>query len=685
MELIILPPGEPSCTIPLDGIDYDLFVVNANYAESVTKTYSLSLEIPLSLFPIKELASYMVPAGSYSATKLDGILSDGAVQRPCTVVFESQTISPGSKGGVISLSVEYSDLPLNIMSKKIKDMDLGTWRFDQPLSTWAQEARKNTDGLISFPMIYAPEFFKNNYDDKFEGDTDYINRKRVRRWGGEFLYHIFHIYAIRPDVEDPDYVELRNDNAVIPCIHLLTLLRKIFDLSGYHLDTTHLPAYMEEVYLSTLQYPELEESPEFDIVQEGINEGEKDTALGDLTTVTEGNDWIFFEQYIDIPRQFSGCTVTVTLNSGSLYPCLVPGRPERYAPTVFKCVMDNTDGSGMVLDESLLRETIEEVTDLDKSKLKYTFQFTREQRGNGYMRPRIQLRGSNVYEDKPYPENVKPPYVEDLQAIITYEFDHQKTYEIFLRPQDYSSYVEIKTTDYIAFETVADLYTALKNTFGISFSMDAYSRVVTAQAASDKPKLHDLQEYSPRTFVRNYNASEVDQINITVIRAANENSPVVVIYPSRGIIIYENTAAYEREKDQSNSETVKETGFYPLRTKRQIAAFEKDGMGKNNIFFAPLYGVEGIDETNTALAKIEVDGKTITLEPDSLYETALKYILNSLSDKESYEIQTYVPAYKFFQINSPDKIYICNREFDIVELHAESSGNGFILTINALG
>ena len=118
-----------------------------------------------------------------------------------------------------------------------------------------------------------------------------------------------------------------------------------------------------------------------------------------------------------------------------------------------------------------------------------------------------------------------------------------------------------------------------------------------------------------------------------------------------------------------------------------MAAFSEDGAGNNNLFFAPLWtgGQSDSPETYRAVATIEVDGEKITLEPDSLYSTQLKYIFNSFFRKEKYTIQAYIPAEKFLRINSSDRIYICDREYDIIEMQAESSGNGFLVTFTAMG
>ena len=690
MELTIFSPSGSSCVIPLDGIDYDLFTVNPAYAESVSKTYSLDIDIPVSLLPPEFPAVFLIPGGFYSTNRLNGYLSEGLSRRECTVVFETHSIrSTFSRSDTISLSIEYADLPVDIMGKRFSDMDLGVWSFDQPLSTWAQSSRETTDGLISFPMIYAPEFFKNNYDEQFLGDTDYINRKRPERRGSASPYLYVYPITLHTDFPDrPDDVELHNDNALIPCIHLLSLLKKLFSTSGYTLDTSLLPDYFSQIYLSTLRYPELPEYPPVDILQSGDNPGTETapTTPGD-DDPPGGRDWIFFEQEINIPAQFSGCTVTVTLDSGTLYPCLdTIGRPERYVPTVYKCIIQNTTGLHMESD-TLLTETIEEPLDLDISPLEFKFQYTQTKRVNGYVPIRIQFRGSNVYNSQAYSEQVDPPHVEDLQATISFEFDHNKTYEIFLRPDDYSHYVQIRTVDFLSFDTVADLYTALKNSFGLTLSASPSRKVITVIPASRTPTVHDLQQYSPPSYERSYNENDVDKPQQIVIRSSNPDSPVVVISPLHGVIVYKDTSSYEYALDEHVEETVKETGFFPLRTRRQMAAFSEDGAGDNNIFFAPLwvYKETVTSETYKAVAEIEVDGENITLEPDSLYASQLKYSLNSIFRKEQYTIQAFIPTEKFLQINSPDRLYICDRLFDIIEMQAESSGDGYIVTFTLFG
>ncbi len=683
MELILTPTTGDTFHIPLDGISYTLISVNPHFSESVSKTYSLAITIPVRLLPVRQLGLLLTPGGKYAHNTLPGYLSDGAISLPCTVKFEKDL------GHTVQLSIEYADLPIDMLSRKISQMDLGSWSFDQPLSSWAFSARTTTGGLISFPMIYAPEFFKTNYDENFLGDTDYINFKEVKTASTGAPVMIF-----RPterfvyDSQHPEDFELHNDNALFPCVHLITLLSKICSLSGYSLASEEFPSWMQDIYLSTLKYPDLPEPPVTDIVQTGVNPGERTFPVGDAQH--DGYDWIFFEQYIDIPRQLSGCTITVTLTSGTLYPCKDMSQEVpygKYVPTDFKCILDNFAEVGLEVEETLVREVIEDEIDLDKSPLEFVFKFVRTQRGNGYARPRFQLRGSNVHSGSTYPDSVRDPYVEDLQATITYAFDYQKTYEIFLRPEDYSSYVQIKTSDFLSFDTFSDLYTSIQNAFGLSLLPDAFSRIIHPHSPSLPPHIRDLQEYSPSDSSRTYNDASIYEEKNIVISSSRDASPVIVVSPSDGVKIYPNNQQYEISSTSDSDDTVKDTGFYPLPEKRRMASFEAGGAGENCLFFAPLAVIDGISLTEPfkAYSHLETDGKMITLELDSLYELCLKYLLSSVYTKEQYEIRTFLPANVYLSISTQDKIHLCNKDFDIIEMQAESSGDGYIVTFTLFG
>jgi|GEM_PF-3962302 len=696
MELTVFSPDKTkSCVISLDAAACEFLRTNPNYGENVTKTFSLPLKIPAELFDPAVVAEYLVPGGSYSANSTEGILSDGIMSRQCKVTFEKVDINPlKAKGDVLNISIEYSDLPVAMMSSKIADMDLGSWKFDEALSIWATfHAREATGGLVAFPMIYAPDFFKKNYDDKFEGPVDYINRQTIEHYANDEPYLLQQPIKIwMYDSQVPEDWELWNNNAVIPCIHLLTLLGVIFDKHGYRLDTSGLPSYFGDIYISTLKYPDMPEPVSVKAEITGVSYGDKTFAIGDNNP--SGNDWIFFEKYIDIPRQYGGCTVTVKLNSGTLYACrdmnqLATDRPGygKLMPTVFKCIMDDINEADLeIIDDSLIRETIEEDEDLDKKELEYKFTFARKARGNGYLRPRLQFRGSNVVNGTAYGTSVTQPYVEDLQATISYSFDFKKTYEMYLRPKDNSAYVEIKTVDFIDFETFADFYTALKNTFGVTFA-PAADNVIKMSAASLPVTTHDFDDYSPASFTREYNDLSAKQVKTIVIKSKNEELPVITVSPEAGVKIYPNTSAYEAGKDENVEETVKDTGFFPLQTKRQMAAFSPSGMGSNNIFFAPKAVIEGtpLNMPYKAVAKLQVGDDFISLDPEYLYRTELGGVLNSIYKKEQYKIQLFLPANAFFQINNSDKIYVCGREFELVEAQAENKKKGMLITFTVIG
>lgn len=695
MELTIFSNHGTSCTLFLDDTGYEFFMANPNYSENISKTFSLPVKIPAELFDPDTIASFLVPGGEYSDNTLDALLSDGILSRPCRVTFEKNDMNVRmSKGDVLNISIEYSELPIAMMGAKIADMDLGSWKFDQALSVWATfHAREDTNGLIAFPMIYAPEYFKKNYDDKFQGDTDYINWQNIEHYANGTPYLLQR--PIRIFIYDPNHPEdweLFNDNAVIPCIHLLSLLRVMFDKYGFRFDSSALPSYFDDIYISTLKYPDMLPEVGAKVEITGGSAGEKTFPVGDPGS--NGSDWIFFEKYIDIPRQYGGCTVTVKLNSGTLYACrdadqLATDRPGygKLMPTVFKCVIDDLTETDLEIEgDSLIRETIEANEDLDKNEMEFKFMFTRKSRGNGYLRPRIQFRGSNVINGSAYGPSVIQPYVEDLQASIEYSFDHKKTYEMHLRPKDNSAYVEIKTVDFINFETFADFYTALKNTFGLVLAPSS-DNIVKALSSSVPGVSHNFQEYSPASFSRQYNDITTTQIKTIIIKSKNENLPVISISPEGGVKIYPDTASYEADKPSDADETVKDSGFFPLQTKRQMAAFSPEGMGDNNIFFAPPATIEGykLNMPYKAVAKLQVGEDYISLDPEYLYKAELENIFNSIYRKEQYEIQVFLPINLFFQINSSDRIYICGREFEIVELQAENKRKGMLVTFTLLG